>query len=718
MLSTDDHYSRALHDVCSPFSAFKPPRRVPVAQSAAENLYFKQPGGIPGLWSPNEAPYMIEPMNTLASRRHEAVVFVGPARTGKTAGLLLGWMAHAVVNDPGDMLMIQMSQDKAREFSKTDIDRAIRYSPALHGMMGGSQDDNTHDKMFKHGMWLRIAWPTSSNVSGSTYRYVAITDLDRMANAENVDGEGPLWKLALKRTQTFGSRGMALVESSPGIELIDPHWKPVTPHEAPPATGILGIYNQSDRRRLYWPCLHCSEWFEASPGLGLFGLPSEDTLLEIVREADLESIAKEHNRVICPHCKGQIGPRSKKELNLRGRWLQDGVMLTSSGELIGTAHESTIAGYWMGGVAAAYQSWRSIILRYLQGLRDYALTNSEESVKATTNTDQGMPYMSRALREAAAKNTDPNSRKDKSLLRYVVPEWARFLTASVDVQGGMGARFVVHVYAVGPHREKALIDRYNIDTSMREGVGSGKAPIDPARYVEDWDMITERVLRSTYRTTIENIEMRIRMTAVDMHGEDGVTDKAYDWWRKIAKLGLASRVTLARGVGKKEIVNMPLIRESYAGGRTPKEKGDIPFLNVNTNKVKDVVANGLRRQVPGPGYVHLGDWVNQALMDEIFSSEVRNADGTWTQVRKRNEGFDGLVHCEVGCLRLGVDRINWSTPPEWAKPIAENSDRITREQRREMQESEAVEPDMPPPPLQPVRVAAQRRVSRSRYVSG
>jgi phage terminase large subunit GpA-like protein len=715
--TTLDHESRALHDLFSPFSAFKPPRRIPVVESAAQNLYFKQPGGIPGLWNADETPYMIEPMNMLASRRHEAVVFVGPARTGKTAGLLLGGMAHAVINDPGDMLMIQMTQDKAREFSKTDIDRAIRYSPNLQAMMGSSQDDNTHDKMFRHGMWLRIAWPTASNVSGSTYRYVLITDLDRMANAENVDGEGPLWKLGLKRTTTFQSRGMCLIESSPGIELIDPHWRPATAHEAPPATGILGIYNQSDRRRLYWQCLHCSEWFEASPGLALFGLPAEDALLEIIREADLESIAQEHNRIVCPHCSNMIGPRSKPTLNKNARWLQDGLRLNARGEVIGEAHQSTIAGYWMGGVAAAYQSWRSLVLRYLQALRDYALTSSEESLKTTVNTDQGMPYMRVELRKAAASTVDPASRKDKSLTKYVVPEWTRFVVASVDVQGGVGARFIVQVYAVGPHREKALIDRYAITESRRLGPdGNGFAAIDPARYTEDWDLITERVVRSTYRTPIDGIEMRLRMTVVDMHGEEGVTDKAYDWYRRMARLGLASRVMLARGVGKKELIYMPLIKESMTGARNKTEKDDIPFYNVNTNKVKDIVSNGLKRQMPGPGFVHIPEWAPQSLIDEIFSSEVRNSDGTWTQIRKRNEGLDGLVHCEVACLRLGVDRINWMAAPDWAKPIAENSDRMTRDERREMREDAPVDAATAPA-QQPVAARPQRRVSRSRYLA-
>lgn len=712
-MTSSDQFDIALRDITSPFQAFVPPRRVPISQGAAETLFVAQPGGVPTYWSPDETPYMIEPMDMLASRRHEALVFVGPARTGKTLGLLQGWMAHNVVNDPGDMLFVQMTQDKAREFSKTDIDRALRNSPKLAAMMGGSHDDTIHDKMFRHGMFLKIAWPTASNVSGSTYRYVAITDLDRMPNAENVDGEGPLFKLALKRTQTFLSRGMCLVESSPGVEITDPHWTPATRHEAPPVTGVLGIYNQSDRRRFYWPCPMCGEFFEAAPGLGLFGLPSEDTLLEIVREANLEAIATEHNRVICPHCQGQIGPRQKKDLNRAGRWLQDGLILTPTGEVVGTAHESTIAGYWMGGVAAAFQSWRSIILRYLQGLRAYVLSGSEESIKTSVNTDQGMPYMPRHLKDAAATSRDPENRKEK-FERFVVPEAARFVVAQVDVQGGLNARFVVQVHAVGEHREKWLIDRFAITESTRIGPDGGFAQIDPAGYAEDWDQITEHVMRKTYRTHVPNVELRVLMTTVDTGGEDGVTERAYAWLRRMRKVGLASRIMLAKGIGRKDTVNVPFIKESMVGGRNGKESGDIPLWLLNVNRLKDIINSGLRREHPGPGYIHFPDWFPKSGFDEL-KSEVRNPDGTWTQVRKRNETFDLLAYCEAALLRLGADRIDWLSPPAWAAPLERNSERITREERREMQANEPVR--QPITQVQPTVARKMGRVGQSSYLS-
>lgn len=699
------HFAVALADMCSPFEALRPPKRVTVAQGAQEILVLRTPGTAGGNWSPEKTPYMVEPMNMLASRKHEAVCFVGPARTGKTAALLLGWMAHNVKNDPGDMLFLQMSQEKAREFSKTDIERALRYSPELAALNPSNQDDNTYDKMFRHGMWLRIGWPTVSNVSGSTYRYVAITDIDRMKNAENVDGEGPLFALAMKRTQTYGSRGMALVESSPGIELVDPNWKPATPHEAPPTTGILGIYNRSDRRRFYWRCPHCSDRFEAAPGLGLFALPPEEQLVQDIREMDIDAMALQFgSRVICPHgC--VIDAAEKTEMNRTGIWM-------SEAEYLGSQPSSPIAGYWLGGVPAHYQKWQSLVSRYLYGLRDYALNGSEETLKATTNTDQAMPYMSMHLREASRAVRAPEART-QDIQRYVVPEWTRLVVASVDVQGGTNARFVVQVHAVGKHFEQQLVNRFTINDSRRKGMGEEYAPLDPAAYPEDWDRITDEVVRSTYRTPHEGKEIKVMLTVIDSGGEDGVTENAYAYYRRMRRAGLHQRVMIYKGDGKK---TTQIVRESMVGVNK-----DVPLYVCNTNLLADAVNAGLQREVPGPGYFHFpkvksqqnpDGWIVQAFFDEL-KAEVRQADGTWMQIKKRNETFDLCKMIHAGLLRLRVDKKEfWDTTPYWARPLSENSEVISVEARREMKATDQPVEQLPLT-VRPAR--RERRVAAMRY---
>lgn len=717
MLDADQHYANSLSDICAAYPALMPPRRLSVSQGAANALVIKQPGGYVGPWSVDETPYMVEPMDMLASRRHEAVCFVGPARTGKTMGLLEGWMAHAVDNDPGDMLIVQMTQDKAREYSKTRIDRALRHSPRLASLKSTSnQDDNTHDKMFRNGMWLRIGWPTVSQLSSSDYRYVAETDYDRMP--DDIDGEGSPYALGLKRTTTFLSRGMCLVESSPGRDIEDPNWQPVTAHEAPPTSGIIGIYNQSDRRRWYWKCPDCYHWFEAAPGLSLFNLPSEAELLEMVREADIDALATRYSAAVCPHCGTLIDKRHKHALNRAGRWLQDGMSIDPHDEVRGTPLASSVAGYWLGGVAAAYQPWKSLVLRYLMGLREYALTGSELILKTTVNTDQGMPYLSMHLRDVANSARNPEDRRDSAMQRYIVPPETRFLTAQVDVQGGSNARFVVQVHAHGPHFEQWLVDRYNITDSRREGMGTEYAPIDPASYGEDWDRITEQVVRCTYRTPIEGKELRIKIVAVDTGGEDGVSDKAYDWYRRLRRERLHKRVMLVKGASTK---TAPLIRESQVGARKAGEKGDVPLYLLNTNLLKDAVSAGLKRTTPGPGYIHFPEvksakspngWLPQAFFDEL-SAEVRNKDGTWQQVRKRNEAFDLCVYARAACLRLGVDKIkDWARVPAWAAPLEGNSELIAADERREMKANEPISPPAEAPTLRMAH-PAQRRPRRS-----
>lgn len=58
-------------------------------------------------------------MNCLASREYDAVIFVGPARTGKTIGLIDGWVIYNVICDPADMLIIQMTEEKPANTPKT-----------------------------------------------------------------------------------------------------------------------------------------------------------------------------------------------------------------------------------------------------------------------------------------------------------------------------------------------------------------------------------------------------------------------------------------------------------------------------------------------------------------------------------------------------------------------------------------------------------------------
>lgn len=332
-------------------------------------------------WDPLVAPYVIEPMNCLASREYDAVIFVGPARTGKTIGLIDGWVIYNVICDPADMLIIQMTEEKAREHSKKRLARTFRVSPEVVSRLSPNKNDNNvYDRTFLAGNYLKIGWPSVNIMSSSDYKCVALTDYDRFP--EDIDGEGDAFSLASKRTTTFMSSGMTLVESSPGRDVKDVKWRRTSPHEAPPTTGILSLYNRGDRRRWYWPCPHCGEYFQ----------PCGDVVAGFRDIAD-PVLASEAAYIQCPSCSGRIMPEQKRELNGRGVWLRDGESINADGSRYGDPRRSRIASFWMEGPAAAYQTLSQLVYKLLTAEQEYETTGSEETLKPGRGANEAFDLM-------------------------------------------------------------------------------------------------------------------------------------------------------------------------------------------------------------------------------------------------------------------------------------------------------------------------------------
>ncbi|MEQ5457117.1 terminase gpA endonuclease subunit, partial [Escherichia coli] len=457
------------------------PRRMRVADAVAQYMRVPMGAGNSVPWDPLVAPYVIEPMNCLASREYDAVIFVGPARTGKTIGLIDGWVIYNVICDPADMLIIQMTEEKAREHSKKRLARTFRVSPEVVSRLSPNKNDNNvYDRTFLAGNYLKIGWPSVNIMSSSDYKCVALTDYDRFP--EDIDGEGDAFSLASKRTTTFMSSGMTLVESSPGRDVKDVKWRRTSPHEAPPTTGILSLYNRGDRRRWYWPCPHCGEYFQ----------PCGDVVAGFRDIAD-PVLASEAAYIQCPSCSGRIMPEQKRELNGRGVWLRDGESINADGSRYGDPRRSRIASFWMEGPAAAYQTLSQLVYKLLTAEQEYETTGSEETLKTVINTDWGLPYLPRASMEQ--RKSELLEQRAEPVPSRSVPDGVNFLVATVDVQAGRHRRFVVQVTGYGSRGERWIIDRYNITQSLRGDCDGESQRIDPASYLttqrKAWDVLSD-----------------------------------------------------------------------------------------------------------------------------------------------------------------------------------------------------------------------------------
>lgn len=659
----------------------RPPERLTVAEAAEKYRRLNNPGSYVGPLKNDMTPYLVEVMNTFQSRQFTGAVFSGPAQCAKTE-MFLNWQAYSVMCDPADMMLVQTSQTTARDFSMRRVDRMHRNSPKVGEMLAPSKSaDNTFDKHYKSGMMLTLSWPTINELSGKPIPRLFLTDYDRMP--DDVDGEGNPFDLARKRATTFRSHGMCVAESSPGYVVENPKWVRSTKHEAPPTRGILALYNRGDRRRWYWECVSCHGKFE--PDFSLLVWPDSEDMMESAEMATLR----------CPHCSLDYhhdpmdGLPGKHELNRHGRWVRDGMVWMPDGSITGTPLRSSIASFWLKGVAAAFSDWKTLVFNYLSAQKDYESSGSEEALKTTVNTDQGDAYIPRSI----ANDRVPEAIKARAreLGFREVPAAVRFLIATVDVQKN---RFVVQVHGVAMNSDIYVIDRFEIKKSKRKDEDGEHLWVNPGAYPEDWKLLADEVIGKTYPLGDgSGRQMAVKLTICDSGGKAGVTANAYDFVRWLRygpddeeaqtskdegtyqwDPGMAGRFLLLKGASAKEA---PRVQISYPDSqrkdRNAGARGEIPVLFINPNTIKDMVDNRLDRLDPG-GRFCFPKWLPENFYIEL-TVEVKDPAKGWLNPRRyRNESWDLLVYCVAGTLtqQIGLEYMDPAEPPSWAADWDEN----------------------------------------------
>lgn len=661
-------------------SAVKPAERLTVSQWSEKYRYLNNPGSYVGKWNFDKTPYMREPTDVLNSLDFTAMIFAGPARTGKSDSFF-NWLGSSVQNDPADTIYYAMTQSIASEWAQRDLMKAMRAKPSgtaksvfqehfLPGKM------NIFDKNFSSGMQLMIRWPSITELSGKTVPRVWLADYDRMP--QDVEKQGNPFDLARKRTTTYKRYGMTAAEGSPGFEVTEPDWIASSPHEAPPTKGILDLYNRGDRRRWYWRCPDCEDVFE--PSFSLLTYPDQGGNLERAEQAAL----------VCPHCGVVHGPERKFDMNRTGRWLKDGETWEKDGSITGTPRRSDIASFWMQGVAAGFQDWKGLTLAYLDAMDAYERTQDSGPLKKTMNTDQGVPYaaprklLGRLPEALKSRAEDWGGGKDYDTRDAIVPPWVRFLVATVDVQL---RSFVVQITGFGPYGEMTLVDAYKIRKSLRPDLSDargGYCTIDPAGHAEDWDLLIPEVIEKSYPLGDgSGRRMAIKIIGCDSGGREGVSVNARAFWCSLRDDPLDRNhhrrfhLIVGRTVG-----TMPretIWPDSGQKGLKGAIRNDVPVERLQSNVLKDRLNVVLTREDEGGARFRWALWTPAWFYVQMCAEDRTEGKG-WEppKGRRRNESWD-LSYYAIGmCLHpnINLDRLKWDEPerlPAWAMPWDDNA---------------------------------------------
>lgn len=644
-----NHIFRELADM------MRPPERLSVSQAAAKYRYVNQPGAYVGPWVNTTTPYMVEPMDVFASREYTGMIFVGPAQSGKTDALVINTTVYSVKVDPMDMMIVCPTMLAARDFSIRRIDRLHRHSEEVGKMLLHTSDaDNKYDKQYSTGMLLTLSWPTPTELAGKPIGRIVLTDRDRMD--DDVAGDGEPFDLAAKRTTTFGSYAMTVAESSPSRPVENLKWFPSSPHEAPPAGGILALYNRGDRRRWYWPCPSCNTYFE-----GRF------EMLVLEENASGTNLEKASTvRMVCPHCSYKIHPDERGGMQEWGMWVKDGQGVDKKGRIFGPNPRTLIASFWLRGVAAAFVSWRNLYAMYLDASDDYERTGSEEALKKFYNNDLGEPYYPKS--SDGTRLPEVIKARAEKLGEKVVPEGVRFLVALCDVQKN---RWVVQVFGILPGMpfDTVVVDRFEVFKSKRLDHDGERLWVKPHTYLEDWDLLTDEVIKKEYPLADGSGRMMgIKFTGCDSGGREGVTTMAYNYYRKLRNENDHRRFILTKG---DPLPNKPRAYITYPDSsrkdKLSAARGDVPVLMLNSNLLKDDLNGRLDSLVPGKGMYRTPDWLSDTFYSELCS-EIRTMKGWENPSNSRNEAWDLSYMCIGLCVSelIRAEHINWNEPPRWA----------------------------------------------------
>jgi phage terminase large subunit GpA-like protein len=489
------------------------------------------------------------------------------------------------------------------------------------------------------------------------------TDYDHFP--ESVDGEGDAYSLMRARARSFMSRGMVVVESSPGAPLTDETWRPKTPHDSPPVKyGVLGLYPQGTRGRWYWPCPECGAEFE--PTFRRLDYPDSADPVE----------AGEAARMKCPHCKELFGHHLKRELNGVGRWQHE----LTDGKTGGIDHpdirRTDLLSYWLDGTAAAFASWSELVTQYLNGVKKYEATGDEEALKTAYNTGQAQPYMPRSATSASEVTLQGLKDKAQGLdtPKGVAPDWARYITVSIDVQG---TSFSVGVTAWGEFGRHQPIDRFDLIEPPR-GAPGGEASdgkqrtLKPFDIAEDWAVL-EPLANMRWPVEGGAWELRPLALAIDMHGGGATTENAYRFYRAMRKKGEGRIWFLTRGQGGQFADRVWLKAPERTSKNRRRVAKDVQILNMATDRLKDAVSASLRLVDEGQNHCAIPEWMDDNVLTE-YTAERRGVKG-WEKRpgMVRNESLDHLVQARALHIHLGGEKIDWAAPRPWAVLSEENT---------------------------------------------
>jgi len=489
-------------------TALRPDPRKRVSEWAAEERVVSPEASVlPGPWSNDVAPELVEIMDRLSPDDPcENVIHVKCAQSGGSE-VACNWIGYIAHKTPGPGMYVAPTVSAAKDWRVEKLDPTISVTDALNPLKGGvvstqksrSGEGSTANRLrFKGGYILFAGANSAATLRQHSIRFM-VRD-DRSAWTDNAEGEGDPKSLSDKRLKTYRRFGLAKV-----LDVSTPVMK---------GADIDRDYQASDQRRFYMACKN-----------------DDCGMITDVRWEDIQKNKTPPYRCrwFCPSCKTEHIDADKREMKSLARgacWIPttpdaDGVvppltMHRSEAEAWRAPHEARLDhSYSQTGEITSFETWDEI---------------ARQEAEAGDDPELQKPFQNAALgRGWEAKGEGPgwealSARRETDWHRGTAPPGALYFTLAVDVQGD---GLYWERAGWGPNKENWLVGCGYLS-------GPTDAPLEGA-----WpklDLIVDRGFRlasgarlgddligvdSGYNIDAVSLWVKRRHNALALKGEDG-----------------------------------------------------------------------------------------------------------------------------------------------------------------------------------------------------
>ena len=362
----------------------KPPENMTVSQWADKyRILDAKTSAMPGPWRTDQTPYLKGIMDEFNNYETEEIVYVKPTQVGGTE-CLQNMVGYIIQQDPAPTMIVYPTEQLAKSISENRLQPMFKATPELRKKF----DENSQllELQFD-GMYLTLAGSNSpSSLASKAIRFLFLDEVDKYPGASRKEAD-PI-SLARERTKTFHNSKI-FITSTPTLK----------------SGHIWKEKEDADIEKHYFvPCPHCGEYIELKWSQVTF--PSEEGM----SAADRAEFAN----YICQECGCIITDQDKPDMLRYGEWR----IVKQNTKFVRKV------AFWMNTLYSPFVRFSEVVKEFLTSKGD------PEKLQNFVNSWLAEPWEDTKLKT----NADLVMERQTEVEEFMVPEWAKLLTAGVDVQ--------------------------------------------------------------------------------------------------------------------------------------------------------------------------------------------------------------------------------------------------------------------------------------------